>query len=546
MRRPRFSCIVILILAIQACQQPSIEPTATTEPPNILLIVADDMAYSDLGSFGSEISTPNINALASEGTTFTQFYSLPSCAPTRASLLTGTNNHVAGVGSQFNRTGDTWGYEGFLTDRVLTIPQVLSQKGYQSYIVGKWHLGMQRDQLANAKGFQKSFILHQGAANHYNNVGFEATDKPSIYSLNGKKVDWPEGQYSTDIYTDYLIDFINQGSALKKPFFAFAAYTSPHWPLQVEDEYWQKYEAIYKDGYEVLRSQRLSGLKEKGIIAPDYALPELHSSVAPWDTLSSEQKKIEVRKMALYAGMMENLDSNIGRLINHLKEIGEYDNTLIVFMSDNGAAYRDFYEVGPFKEFLQATHDNSYENMGKASSFVSYGSPWAEAGAAPFKYFKQYTYEGGIRVPLIIKDPNAKIKGSLKSSLLTLTDLAPTFYQLAGADYPNEHEGKAIYPLEGKSMLALLREDADEIHTQHDTWVLEHAKHVLVRQGDWKLVGTGENLDESEFGLYNIVDDPTESKDLKTVNKNKFNELLIYWRKFKADNSVLENPGGIE
>ncbi|MFT5676973.1 MAG: arylsulfatase A-like enzyme [Paraglaciecola sp.] len=537
--------LALLVFAIQGCVQQSNESNSPKRP-NILLIVADDMAYSDLGTFGSEISTPNIDALAFEGTTFTQFYSLPSCAPTRASLLTGTNNHVAGVGSQFNRTGNIWGYEGFLTDRVLTIPQVLSQNGYQNYMVGKWHLGMKQDQLADAKGFQKSFILHQGAANHYNNEGFEATDKPSIYSLNGKVVDWPDGQYSTDTYTDFLIDFINQGSAVDEPFFAFAAYTSPHWPLQVDSEYWEKYEEIYKDGYEVLRSQRLSALKEKGIIAKDYPLPELHSSVAAWDTLSAEQKKIEIRKMALYAGMMENLDNNVGRLVGHLKNIGEYENTIIVFMSDNGAAFRDFYEVGPFKEFLQTNYDNSYENMGKASSFVSYGTAWAEAGSAPFKYFKQYTYEGGIRVPMIIRDPKAMVKGNIKTGLLTLTDLAPTFYQLAGVEYPNEHKGQNIYPLQGKSMLALLREDTEVIHSHTDTWIAEHHRQVLVRKGDWKLINAGQTLDESQFQLYNIVKDPVENIDLKTMNPVKYNELLAHWRKFKEDNQIKEKPGGKE
>ncbi|MFT6270585.1 MAG: arylsulfatase [Alphaproteobacteria bacterium] len=544
-------CLASCFLLSQGCAQYSSESIDSSESkaqerPNILLIVADDMGYSDLGTFGSEILTPNIDTLAAEGTKFTQFYSLPSCAPTRASLLTGANNHVAGVGSQFNRIDNTWGYEGFLTDRVITIPQLLSQNGYQNYMVGKWHLGMKQEQLAKEKGFQKSFILHQGAGNHYNSLGFEADDKPSIYSLNGKQVDWPENQYSTDLYTDYLIDFINQGSEDNKPFFAYAAYTSPHWPLQVASEYWDKYEEIYKDGYEVLRRKRLSALKDKGIIEQNYPMPALHSSVKPWETLSAEQRKIETRKMALYAGMMENLDDNVGRLIAHLKEIDEYDNTIIVFMSDNGSAYRDFYEAGPFKEFLQAAYHNDYENMGKESSFVSYGSAWAEAGSAPFRYFKQYTYEGGIRVPIIIKDPKAMTTGNIKRGLVTLTDLAPTFYQLAGVEYPNTYKGKDIYPLQGKSMLPLLREDIVEIHTQEDTWILEHYKQVLVRKGDWKLINAGQNLDEGQFELYNIVNDPTESEDLKALNPLKYSELLVHWRKFKEDNKVLEKPGGVE
>ena len=541
-------CLALFLFMSLGCAQKASQSDELTvaKRPNILLIVADDMGYSDLGTFGSEILTPNIDALAFEGTKFTQFYSLPSCAPTRASLLTGTNNHVAGVGSQFSRLQNIWGYEGFLTDRVVTIPQLLSQNGYQSYMVGKWHLGIKQYQLAKGKGFQKSFILHQGAGNHYNSLGFEAADKPSIYSLNGTQVDWPQDQYSTDLYTNYLIDFINQGSKENKPFFAYAAYTSPHWPLQVAGEYWKKYEEIYKDGYEVLRKKRLLALTDTGIIAQDYPMPELHPSVKPWDTLSDDQRKIETRKMALYAGMMENLDDNVGRLIAHLKAIGEYNNTIIVFMSDNGAAYRDFYEAGPFKEFLQATYNNDYENMGKESSFVSYGTAWAEAGSAPFRYFKQYTYEGGIRVPLIIKDPKAMTTGNIKHTMLTLTDLAPTFYQLAGVEYPKTYKGQEIYPMEGKSMLALLRENMPKIHTQEDTWIVEHYKQVLVRKGDWKLINADQGLDEDQFELYNIVNDPTESTNLKTLHPAIYNELLIHWRKFKQDNRILENPGGVE
>ena len=531
-----FSLILLLILCCSCNESKSKEKLVKS--PNILLIVADDMGYADLGCFGSDILTPNIDALAAEGVRYTNFYSAPSCAPTRASLLTGTDNHMAGVGSQFHRTGDQWGYEGFLSDRVVTIPQVLTENNYQNYMVGKWHLGSKADQLPHQKGFQKSFILHQGGGNHYNALGFEALDLPSTYSYNVNTVKWPENGYSTNVYTDYLIDFIKEGKKQNKPFFAYAAYTSPHWPLQVDSSYWKKYETKYADGYEVLRKRRLKALKEKGIIAKDHPLPELYPNITPWDSLSLQEQKIETRKMALYAGMLENLDDNVGRLVSTLKENNMYDNTIILFMSDNGAAYRDFYNTGPFTEFLQANYDNSYENMGKASSFVSYGYPWAEAGSAPFRYMKRFTFEGGIRVPLIIKAPNTTHKGSLNRSFITLTDLAPTFYDITNTQYPETYNNKPIYPLRSKSLLPLLNGDVDDIHTDDEAWTMEHHHHALVRKGEWKLVNPGMMWDESQFALYNISDDPTEQNDIKTEYPKIYNELLETWKSFKAEYKV--------
>jgi arylsulfatase len=535
----------ILLLYITSCQESNEKQTSKSKP-NILLIVADDMGYADLGCFGSDILTPNIDQLAAEGVRFTNFYSAPSCAPTRASLLTGADNHMAGMGSQFNRTGDQWGYEGFLSDRVITIPQVLSDHGYHTSMVGKWHLGGKEDQLAQSKGFQRSFILHQGGGNHYNNIGFESTDLPSIYSLNGQEIEWPKDAYSTDLYTDYLIDFISESNKENKPFFALGAYTSPHWPLQVDSAYWTKYEADYVDGYESLRIRRLAALKAKGIISQDHPMPPLHPGITPWDSLSSEEQKIETRKMALYAGMLENLDVNVGRIIAHLKGIGEYDNTVIIFMSDNGAAYRDFYSIGPFKEFLQANYDNGYDNMGKASSFVSYGPGWAEAGSAPFRFYKQYTFEGGIRVPMIIRDPSTQSAGSINKSFATLTDIAPTFYELAQAPFPKKHLGNDIYPLQGKSILPLIRGEVNEIHGEDDAWTMEHHHHVLVRKGEWKLINTGMGWEESKFGLYNIATDPSESTDVKENHPEKYQGLLSVWKKFKHEYKVTAYDAGDE
>lgn len=505
------------------------------ELPNILLLVADDLGYADLGCFGSNIRTPNIDQLAAEGVLFTRFHSAPSCAPTRASLLSGADNHMAGVGSQFHRTGDQWGYEGYLTDRVVLLPQLLGDHGYRTYMTGKWHLGGEKDQLAHARGFDRSFILHQGAANHYNNLGFVSSNAPSIYSLDGKEVSWPENGYSTDVYTDYLIRFIEEDRERNQPFFAFAAYTSPHWPLQVDESYWKKYEGKYDEGYEVLRKQRLQSLKDADIISEDRKLPPKLPMVPDWDSLSPDQQRKESRKMELYAGMVENLDYHVGRIINYLKKIGEYRNTLIVFLSDNGAAAENFYERGPFTEFLQANYDNSYENMGSPTSFVSYDHKWAEAGSAPFRYHKQYTYEGGIRTPMIIRYPGNDKPGRKYRGFVTLTDLAPTFYDLAGIEFPSEYKGNEIHPLEGTSLMPVLNGENGQVHSAEEAWIMEHNHHALVRKGRWKLVNPQNGWDEDDFELYDLEEDPEESIDVKAQHPEIYRELLGAWEEYREN-----------
>ncbi len=341
--------------------------------PNILLLVADDLGDADLGCYGGDIETPNIDNLAAAGLRFSRFYTSPLCAPSRAMLLSGNDNHIAGMGRQHLRTSE-FGYEGMLTDRVATIPQVLRNAGYHTYMAGKWHLGMDNPHL---KGFEHSFVLIGGGANHYDDQGFMADTPVSLYTEDGQPARWEGGNYSTDFYTDKLIEYIDRHQGDRKPFFAYAAYTSPHWPLQVDESYWKKYAGRYDDGYEELKERRLESLKNAGMIPEDAVLPPNHEMVKPWDSLTAEEMKKESRKMELYAGMVDNLDLNIGRLIQHLKHIGEYENTLIVFISDNGAAAEDFYYHEYFGPFIREHFNDDYESMGKPNSFISSGPQWA-------------------------------------------------------------------------------------------------------------------------------------------------------------------------
>ena len=529
--------LCLAILAAAACRQAPPDEDAARQPgipSNILLIVADDLGYTDLGSYGGDIETPNLDALAKHGVQFSGFQTAPFCAVTRAMLLSGNDNHIAGMGSQDLRTG-VFGYEGLLTDRIVPFPALLRSAGYHTYMAGKWHLGTGPEANPQVKGFEHSFVLLEGAGNHYDDQGVFYDVPVSPYTEDGAQAHWKEGDYSTDFYTDKLIAFIDRNREDGEPFFAYAAYTSPHWPLQVDPRYRKKYEGQYDDGYEKLKERRFENLKAVGLIPDDAVLPPSHARVKPWESLSEEEKKAEARKMELYAGMVDNLDYNIGRLLQYLKDVGEYDNTLVVFISDNGAAAEDFYHHETYGPFIREHFTEEYEAMGGPRSFISYGPQWAEAGASPFKYFKGYTTQGGTSAPMIVSGPGIAKAGEVAHAFATVMDLAPTFFEVAGVVYPESFGGKDVYPLKGRSLWPLLTTTVEDVHTSDYVFALEHRGHVLIRKGDWKLVNTTVPLHPDNFELYDLSRDLAEQQDLKRSEPDKFQEMLGEWEALKKE-----------
>ena len=506
--------------------------------PNILLIVADDLGYADLGVYGSNIETPHIDELAAAGILFTQFHTAPLCEPTRAMLLSGNNNHVAGVarqGSDGVADLPVAGYENSLSERIIPFPRLLQGVGYDTYVVGKWHLGLELENSPYAAGFSRAFNLLQGAGTHFDDRGFY--EGGSLYRENEELVDYPVGQYSTAVYTDKLIQFIEKDRDNGKPFFAFAAYTSPHWPLQVPNEYLDLYAGHYEDGYDALRERRFDSLMEAGIIPLSSELPPRNDSITPWNDLTTEQQRIESRKMELYAAMVDNLDDHIGRLIQTLKDADLYNNTLIIFMADNGAAAEDFYnDTTSYKEYLQATFDNSYDKMGTADSFVSYGPPWAEAGSAPFQRYKGYTREGGIVAPMIITGSGVHPHAKIDSTYVTVMDLAPTFLDIAGAQYPTDG---SVKPMLGESMVEFLGGNSDTIHDDDYVTVLSHGGRSYLRQGPWKIVTTERPFAESNFELYDLIVDPGETQNLAEKEPEKLAELIELWRIHRKELGII-------
>lgn len=512
---------------------------ATEGRPNILLIVADDLGYADLGVYGGDIDTPNIDALAGEGILFTQFHAAPFCAPTRAMLLSGNNNHVAGMAAQ-GRTGaggvPVPGYENQLSDRIVPFPRLLQEVGYDTYSVGKWHLGLELENSPYAAGFSRSFNLLQGAGTHFDDIGF---DGKSLFREGPDLAEYPNGRYSTDVYTEKLINYIEMDRTNGKPFFVFAAYTSPHWPMQVPDEYLDLYSGHYDDGYDALRERRFESLKEAGIIPLESDLPPRNDAITPWQDLSAEKQRHESRKMELYASMVDNLDDHIGRLIDYLKENDLYDNTLIVFMADNGAAGEDFYNDESFPgphAYTRANFDNAYETMGTAASFVSYGPQWAEAGSAPYQRYKGYARQGGMIAPMIIAGTGVADQGVIDSSYATVMDLAPTFLEIAGAEYP-DNEG--LMPILGESMTDFLAGKSEAIHDDQYVTILSHRGRALVRQGRWKIVTTNGPFDESNFELFDVVADPGETNNLAEAEPEVFAGLLEIWRTGRRELGII-------
>jgi len=511
--------------------------------PNIVLILADDLGYSDLGCFGSEIATPNIDALASHGQIFTNFYTAATCSPSRAMLLTGTDNHIAGFGDMAERVpgipaeiGQP-GYEGFLNNKVVSIAQLMKDAGYHTYIAGKWHLGLTPEQSPSAKGFERSFALLDAAANH-----FIPDTRANSFWEDGHFADYPNGQYSTDFYTSKLISFIKKDRSDKKPFFLYAAYTSPHWPLQAPLEFIEKYHGVYDIGYDSLRALRFHALQEKAIVGKHVQLPSLpavkgnlydisNRPLLPWRALNKSEQKIEARKMEIYAGMVDNMDYNIGRLIKYLKEIREYDNTFFVFLSDNGP---DVFERNETQNKL-----DPYPYMGTAHSFIAYGPQWAHASSAVNRLYKGYSADGGIHCPMIVKMPSQQEGNGLVTTFTTIMDLAPTFLDLAGATYPSFYQGRPLAPYKGASLLPFLNKKKNYIHSEDHVMGWELFGRCAVRNGKWKITKIEPPFGKGVFELFDMEEDPTESHDLSSQYPDKYLEMLDHWKTYIKDNGVI-------
>ncbi|HHQ4776965.1 TPA: arylsulfatase [Aeromonas veronii] len=468
--------------------------------PNIVVILGDDLGFSDLGSFGSEINTPTFDALANEGVRFTNFYTNPSSSPTRSTMLTGIDTHLNGLGNMDEWTAPNQkgvpGYEGYLSKQLVTLPQLLKDAGYHTYMVGKWHLGKTPDLIPAARGFERDFSLLDGAGSYWDMTNFTAASSKSVFTEDGKYLkELPDDYYATKTYTDKLIEFIDSNKNSNKPFFAYVSHQAPHDPYHLPKDWRNRHVGEYDKGWDAVREQRLKKQVELGIMPAGTNLAERMWFVPDPIVLAPASRALLGKKMELYAGLVENLDHHTGRLIQYLKDIGEYENTIFIVFGDNGAEGTDLFEqiagTPGTRDFLHAainwsqTHPNSWGDPG---SYVAYGSMWAQVSMTPFSQYKGWVAEGGIHNALIVKGPVVKRQnGSINNGIMHVADVMPTLLEVAGAKYPDSYQGHQLPPLAGKSWLPTLAGKAESPRTVQDYIAWEVFGNRALRQGDWKI-----------------------------------------------------------
>jgi len=528
--------------------------------PNIVIILGDDLGFSDLGAYGSEIRTPNMDALAKSGVRFTNFYTHASSSPTRSMLLTGVDTHLNGLGNMDEWTAPNQrgavGYEGYLNDRVVTMPQLLKAAGYHTYMVGKWHLGKAPHQIPAARGFERDFSLLDGAGSYWDMMNFTGASPKSVFTEDGRYLTkLPDDYYATKTYTDKLISYIDANHGDGKPFFAYVAHQAPHDPYHLPRDWRSRHVGEYDKGWDAVRQERLKRQVELGIMPPGTELAERMWFLPDPTVLAPASRAILGKKMELYAGMVENMDHHVGRLIDHLKKIGEYENTIFIVFGDNGAEGTDLFQMiagSPgSRDFLFAainwsqTHPNAWGDPG---SYVGYGPMWAQVSMTPFSQYKGWLAEGGIRNALIVSGPAVKRpKGSLNHGLLHVADLMPTLLDVAGASYPKAHEGRELPPLFGKSWMPLLAGKTDSVRTDQDSLAWEVFGNRAVRQGEWKLRWQFKPYGKGDWELFNVAKDPAERKDLAAQNPDKVKALMAVWDGYvKANNVILPSRGPFE
>ena len=491
---------------------------ATSRRPNIVIILGDDLGFADMGMFGSEIKTPNLDALAREGVRFTHFYTHASCSPTRSMLLSGVDTHRNGLGNMDEYTAPNQqglaGYEGFLNKQVATLPQLLKGAGYHTYMVGKWHMGKAPDLIPAARGFERDFSLLDGAGSYWDMTSFTAASPLSLFTEDGKYLtELPKDYYATKTYTDKLIEFIDAGRKDGKPFFAYVAHQAPHDPFHLPRDWRNRHVGEYDKGWDAVRQERLKRQVDLGIVPAGTSLAERMWFVPDPVLLAPATRALLGKKMELYAGMVENLDFHVGRLIDHLKRIGEYENTVFIVFGDNGAEGTDLFAMiagtPGSRDYLFAASKWSQTNpnaWGDPGSYVGYGPMWAQVSMTPFSQYKGWVAEGGIRNALIVSGPVVKRpKGSVNQGLMHVADLMPTLLEIAGASYPKTLEGRELPPLIGKTWGPVLAGQAESPRTEQDYLAWEIFGNRAVRQGDWKLRWEYKPLGKADWELFNLA-----------------------------------------
>lgn len=518
--------------------------------PNIVFILADDLGFSDIAPYGSEVSTPSLSALAESGIRFSNFHTAANCAPARAMLLTGVSSHLAGVPnipemlSPEQRLQDN--YQGVLGSNVVTVATLLEDAGYHTYMAGKWHLGATPDKRPSRRGFERTLALMDSGADNWEQRPYLPIYDEANWFADGERFQLPEDFYSSRFLIDKTIEFVGSNLQDGKPFFAYVPFQAVHIPVQAPQKFIDRYIHAYDDGWEALRKQRAERAVQLGIVpkADRVQMP----STKDWDTLSPKRKRYEAKRMAVYAGMIEAMDFHVGRLVAYLKDQGVYENTIFIVTSDNGAEASgpDDPEQSANSRVAQSLgYHQDYERLGLKGSYNTISPSFASAAASPLSFYKFYAGEGGLRVPLIVAGEPVAEANSITHAFAWATDIAPTVLALAGVEQPSgRYAGKPVLPISGKNLVPLLKGKASRVYGPQDSVGYELTGHAAFFQGDYKLVRNLPPMGDGQWRLHNIALDPGEAKDLSETQGERFQRMLAGYKQFEKDNRVMLLPEG--
>ena len=523
---------------------------AAPKRPNIVVLVADDWGYSDVGAFGSEIATPNIDTLAREGVRFSDFHVTASCSPTRSMLLTGVDNHRNGVGNMPETMPDEHlgkpGYSGVLNDNAITVASLLRDAGYHTYITGKWHLGKTPDTLPDNRGFDRSFIQADSGSDNWEERPYAPLYDKAAWFENGQPAHLPKDYYSSTFIVDKALEYIAADRQGGKPFFAYLGFQANHVPVQAPREMIDKYRGRYDQGWTALREARRDRAVALGLIPPGVGMQTM-ASTADWNAFDEHEKRYEARRMEVYAGMAETMDQQIGRFIAHLKATGEYDNTVFVFLSDNGSEPTDPYTIPAVRLWLEMNYTRQLERLGSKGAFTSIGPSWASAAASPLGGYKFFAGEGGLRTPLIVAGVPGIQANQISRAFTHVTDIVPTLLEVAGVPaHKSEYQGRAVEPLIGSSLVPVLQGSAERVHPEDQPIGYELSGSAALFKGDYKLVKSLKPVGNEQWHLYNIVTDPGEVIDLQQQMPERFQRMQADYAEYARVNGVLPMPVGYD
>ena len=562
-RLKRFTlCCVLLSIALRSvpasaaaerslADSSEANAASTKPPPNIVLILADDLGFSDIAPYGSEISTPSLSALAAAGVSFTNYHTAANCAPARAMLLTGVDAHLAGVPNIPEMLAPEQQryphYRGVLGHNVVTVATLLEGSGYHTYMAGKWHLGSTPELLPSRRGFERTVALADSGADNWEQRPYIPLYDNANWYADGEPYQLPEDFYSSRFLVDKTIEFIDSQGEDQRPFFAYLPFQAVHIPVQAPQAFIDPYMGKYDEGWDAIRDARRRRAEALGVIPPDVEMAGMPTT-GDWQALDADQQRYEAKRMAVYAGMVEAMDHHIGRLIAYLKNQDLFDNTIFIFTSDNGAEASGPADPDDFitsRQMSALGYNNDYETLGLKGSYNTISPSFASAAVSPLAYYKFYAGEGGMRVPLIVAGSALPRQGVLSDAFSFVTDITPTVLAFAGVKPPDgRYGGRPVESIIGRDLSPVLSGSAEGVYSPEDAVGYELAGNSALFQGDYKIVVNRKPLGDGIWRLFNIKKDPGETRDLAQEEPARLQQMLSAYERYQRENKVLDMPAG--